>query len=528
MPKIFSKNFILWMLSILSISLILSLLDPRGEPISGFFAYLVLSGFCGIIFWFAWRLIGKQDPPKWLFWAAVVALGLRFAIGVGLFLALPEYGYPDSIPHQAGYIFQDAHSRDTDAWNLARSDEPLISAWKDTELSDQYGGMLFMSAAIYRGLSPEVRRPMLVLLLSATVGSLAVFFTWTFTHQRLGIEAATFATWLVALYPEAVLLGASQMREPYLITALALTLAGYVQYRAENHRSGIYLILAGIVIALLISPPYMVILLLVLFGAWMWEGKGEGERKVLIISIVIILAMLALLLTLRAWSRIEGRPDGNAIELVLWWLTSGAEYQLRVLQGESGWVAKIFGNVPEWSQMPLATFYGLLQPFLPAALMDSTSAPLIRAIVSFRGLGWFFLLPFLICAPFIAIRKSGWRSLPTYLAVLVWLTAILVSYRDAGRLWDNPRWRTIFLCAQAALAGWTWITFRRTKNRWLLRVGVVVGFATVAFIFWEAGRYYYIPRLNLWETIGLIAGFTALFFGISFIHDRRKAKFHST
>jgi len=523
-----TKKAIIGVLSIFGVSLILSILDPRGEPFSGFFAYLLVASVCGILFWLAWRSICKLDPPKWLFWAAVVALGLRLIIGIGLFLGLPEFGYPDSIPHQAGYIFQDAHSRDTDAWNLARSEEPLTSAWQDSELNDQYGGLLFISAAIYRGLSPEIRRPMLVLLLSATIGSLVVFFTWSFAHQRLGIKAAAFASWVVALYPEAILLGASQMREPFLITGLSLSLTGYVRWRASDRRSGIYFILAGLALALLVSPPYMFILLAVLFGAWIWEGRGEGERKALIITSVVTLGIIAAVLTLRAWYRIEGRPDGNAIELVMWWLTGGADYQLQVLQGESGWVVKIFGMVPEWVQMPLATFYGLLQPFLPAAVMDSTSLPLIRAIVSLRGLGWFLLLPFLICAPFIAIRQSGWRSLPTYLAALVWVTVIFVSYRDAGRLWDNPRWRAVFICAQAALAGWTWITFQRNKNPWLMRVGVVVGFATLAFLFWEAGRYYHLPRLNLWETLGLIAGFSTLYFGASYIRDRQKSKLQNT
>jgi hypothetical protein len=522
--KIPQKGFTLGALSILGVTLILSLLDPKGEPLSGFFAYLVIAILCGVLFWISWRSVRKINPPRWLFWAVSVALALRLIVGVGLYLGLPTFGYPDSTPHQAGYIFLDAYSRDTDAWNLARSEEPLTSAWQDSELNDQYGGLLFMSAAVYRGLSPEIRRPILVLLLSATIGSLAVFFTWSFTNQRLGIKAAAIASWVVALYPEAVFLGASHMREPFLITALALSLTGYVQWRAEQRRSGIYFILAGIGLTLLVSPPYMIILLAVLLGAWLWEGRGEGERKAFIISAVVLLGMIALLLTLRAWSRIEGRPDGSAIELILWWLTSGAEYQLQVLQAESGWVAKIFGQVPEWAQMPLATFYGLLQPFFPAAVMDSTSAPLIRIIVSLRGMGWFFLLPFLICAPFIAIRQSGWRSLPTYLVFLIWITAILVSYRDAGRQWDNPRWRTVFLCAQAAMVGWTWITFKRIESPWLLRVGVVVVFSTVAFIFWEAGRYYHIPRFNLWETLGIIGGFTALFFGVSYFRDRQKSK----
>jgi hypothetical protein len=365
---------------------------------------------------------------------------------------------------------------------------------------------------------------MLVLLLTASIGSLVVLFTWVFTQQRLGIKAGIFASWVVALYPEAVLLGASHMREPFLISGLSLVLAGYVRWRVQDTRTGLQYVLAGILLALIVSPPYMLIFIGLILGAWLWEGRSESERKAFVISLFLLLGLIALFLTIRAWSRIEGRPDGNPLELVVWWLTGGAEYQLQIRQAESGWVKKVFGMVPAWGQMPLATFYGLFQPFLPAAIMDSTSAPFIRALVSLRALGWFFLLPFLVCAPLIALRQSGWRSLPTYLAVLVWVTAILVSYRDAGRLWDNPRWRAVFLCAQAAIAGWTWMTFRRTKNRWLGRVAIAEVFAILAFLHWEAGRYYQTPRLNLWNTLGLIGGFTFIFFTISFLSDRRKAK----
>ena len=515
---------LLGILVTVGISSILAYVDPRGEPFSGFFPYLAITAFVLVLMWLSWKSIHKMDPPAWLAVAVVLAFLLRLIIGVGLSLSLPTFGYPDSIPHQAGYIFLDAYSRDTDAWNLARSEESLTTAWRDSELSDQYGGLLFSSAFIYRTFSPDVRRPALVLLLTASIGSLAALYSWVFTQQRMGNKAAAFATWIVALYPEAVLLGASHMREPFLITALSLALAGYVRWRANDIRSALTFVSIGTFLALVVSPPYMLILLVVITGAWLWEGRGKGEQRAFTISLVILFGCIALFLTLRAWSRIEGRPDGNAIELVMWWLTGGAEYQLQVLRAESGWVEKVFGMVPEWTHMPLATFYGLLQPFLPAAVMDSTSAPLIRVIVSFRGLGWFFMLPFLICAPFLALRQSGWRSLPTYLAILVWVTAIFVSYRDAGRLWDNPRYRAVFLCAQAALAGWTWITFRRIQSRWLLRVGITVGFATLAFLHWEAGRYYQTPRLNLWETLILIGCVTVVYYVSALFYDRHRAK----
>jgi hypothetical protein len=512
------------MIAAIGISIVLSVIDPRGKPFSGFFAYLIITTVALLLIWVSWRSIRKLDPPVWLCIAVFLAFALRLVIGVGLTLALPTSGYPDSIPHQAGYLFYDAYNRDTDAWNLARSKEPLTTTWHDSELSDQYGGFLFISTFIYRTFSPDVRRPILVLLLTASIGSIAVLFTWVFAHQRMGIKASAFASWIVALYPEAVLLGASHMREPFLITSLSLAFAGYVRWKAEDNRTAFYLILAAVLLSLAVSPPYMLIILAVILGIWLWEGRGKGERKAFTISLLLIFGFVAVILTLRAWSRIEGRPDGNAIELVMWWLTGGSEYQLGILRAESGMVDKMFDLVPEWTHMPFAVLYGLIQPFLPAAIMDSTSVPLIRVIVSLRGLGWFFMLPFLICAPFMALRQSGWRSLPTYLAVLVWVTALLVSYRDVGRLWDNPRYRAVFLCAQAALAGWTWITYRRVQSRWLSRVGITVAFATVMFLHWEAGRYYQTPRLNIWETLSLIAGCTVVYYIAAYFYDRYRMK----
>jgi len=190
----------------------------------------------------------------------------------------------------------------------------------------------------------------------------------------------------------------------------------------------------------------------------------------------------------------------------------------------SGWVQKVFGLVPEWSQMPLATIYGIVQPFLPAALMDSSSAPLIRIIVSLRALGWFITLPFLLLAPFLILTKSAKRDLSRYFVLVLWIAVIFASYRDAGRMWDNPRWRAIFLSIQAIVVAWTLFSAKDNRSLWLGRISLIVGFATLAFIHWEAGRYYQLPRLNLWETLTLIGGFSILFVIGSLIYDRFRIK----
>ena len=125
-----------------------------------------------------------------------------------------------------------------------------------------------------------------------------------------------------------------------------------------------------------------------------------------------------------------------------------------------------------------------------------------RALGVLRGLGWFALLPFLVYAPFAAVRSAGWRSLQTYVAFLTWLVAIGAAYRLAGDQWDNPRARTVFLAAQAAIAGWAWFQARQSRSPWLRRVAVVVGVSTLVFLQWYAGRYYQTPRLNLYSTVG--------------------------
>jgi hypothetical protein len=312
------------------------------------------------------------------------------------------------------------------------------------------------------------------------------------------------------------------MREPFLITALAMGLAGLLRERSGDDPYWWVPSLLGLLIALVFSPPFALIFLAILVLAWLWEGRGRQQQRKWAWTIIAALGIAAAGLTVRGWTTIEGRPPGGFLNLISWWVTSGAEYQLSLLIENSGWVQKIFGLVPEWSQLLLATMYGLVQPFLPAALMDSTSALLIRTLVSWRALGWFLLLPFLLYAPLLALRKNNRRSLAFFFVLVVWITTLAVSYRDAGRMWDNPRWRVVFISIQAALAGWTWMKSIEIQSPWLRRTSVIVGFGTLAFLQWEAGRYYEFPRLNLWNTLGLIAIFSVVFIAGSFLYDRAK------
>jgi hypothetical protein len=330
----------------------LAWLDPLGPPFGGLLGYLVLAAVCAGLASLAWREVAGREAPRGLAVMLIVAVALRLGTGIALARLLPIYGYTRQ---QAGYIFQDARLRDNDAWALGRSDQPLTRAFVRPQESDQYGGLLFLSAAIYRYLSAGVHRPLLVVVPAAAFGSLAVLFTWAFAATVIGKRAGAVAGWVVALYPDAVLLGASQMREPFIIAGLALALYGYSRARLGASRPGLVALLLGILIALFVSPPYALAILILVALAWLWEG---GLRPTWAAAGLAGLAALALGLTALAWSAVQDVGGSNPLSLLVDWLMRGAQFQLSLLEQGSGWVQRLFELTPEWMHS-LATLYGL-------------------------------------------------------------------------------------------------------------------------------------------------------------------------
>jgi hypothetical protein len=216
--------------------------------------------------------------------------------------------------------------------------------------------------------------------------------------------------------------------------------------------------------------------------------------------------LAAVALSLRAWA-LQGGPSGAGG--IPTWLLEGVEYELGKLRLASGWIQYIFGQTPPWAHPPLATLYGLVQPFLPAAVMDNTGVILTRLVMIWRSLGWFAVLPVLLYAPIASVRNEGWRSLATYLTVVVLVSAVLISYRYAGDQWDSPRYRAALLPFLASLVGWAWSGALSRGDRWLLWCVVLVVLETLILGWWYAGRYYHIPRLSLFRTLG-IAGVLGL------------------
>src|SRR4030095_491066 len=87
---------------------------------------------------------------------------------------------------------------------------------------------LAFSAFVYRNFSPDAHRPLMLVLISAFAAAFGIPFLWKAVSQVFGEKVAWASAWIFALYPESILLGASAMREPYLLTFSAIALWGFV------------------------------------------------------------------------------------------------------------------------------------------------------------------------------------------------------------------------------------------------------------------------------------------------------------
>jgi hypothetical protein len=439
--------------------------------------------------WAAWRFGGGSSTLAWIMLLAFV---LRAGLGIALNKALPVYGYDTEVQYH-GYLFRDAHERDIAAWNLAESNSPLWVSFGSEIKVDQYGGLLSLSALIYRYLSPDAHRPYLVLILGAFVTAVGLAFFHRTVSQRWNARLANLATWILALYPDGVLFGSSQMREPFL---LGLGLIAFWAVAAKGKsRTRILVITASFLCMLLISSR-MAVAMAGFLGIWFLIEtllpRYQGPRWALWTA-----AILGGLLVL-------GLSYG--------WLVESSSLDFYLTESSSGWVQKIIDQTGEVFRIPFLTLYGLARPVLPAAIAEPT-LPLWQSIGILRSTGWYALAPLLIYAifSFFKTEKLADRRILLWMAAFSIFWLILSSARAGGDAWDNPRYRVAFLPWMALLASWALLWAREKRDGWLLRWVLVEMICLAFFTNWYISRYYqWWGRLPFWQMLAWILGLSAL------------------
>ncbi|HSB00729.1 MAG TPA: hypothetical protein VLE49_08770 [Anaerolineales bacterium] len=517
-----------------------------GRWFSGFlsFSFLFLLSFSLLKFFSSWANGGRT-----LAWIVALAFLLRFGIGVTLQLALPVYGHEDE-DDRAGYVFTDAHRRDDQAWKLATSEYPVIDAFSQQYGSDQYGGLLAFNTFVYRYFSPDAQRPLMLVLLSAFFAALGIPFFWKAVNQVFGDKVAWAATWVFALYPDSILLGASAMREPYLLTFNTLVLWGFVHrfYRFEESpsinklgdvsnllkdRIGWMWIALGLAGMLLVSPA-VALLTIVAFGGWLFFTGERREVSWRGIAAIVVIFILGLFFLSSSLNRSGEFLATSPLHVINDWFQAAVKWDVYQAVRGSGWLQKIFDEGPAWIRLPFIAIYGIFQPVLPAEIIHPTI--LIWKLIGLtRAIAWYALLPVLTFS-FVAAAgqerrpaaggsvegSRKMRSLVLWLSLLAWTLILLASLRGGADLFDNPRYRTIFFVWQSILAGYVWVWWRETRNAWLTRILLMEGVFLLVFMQWYISRYYRVGgQLPFGVMVVLILGLWAIILGIGFWRDKR-------
>ncbi len=441
--------------------------------------------------------------PTWLLALTIFSALLRFGLGIFWQYALPRWGYGGDA-ERAGYIMADAYERDTAAWELAQSDDPLSKAFTERyDAVDQYGGLLFLSAAVYRYLGGDVHQPLMMVGVAALVSSMALPFLWAFACRLLDERMAKWAVWLLALYPEAMLLGSSQMREAFSMTLAVVGLFGLaVLYQERNWRGALWVV-GALILGVPLSPPFVILLTftLLLVVLVLWRGQWLRDWRLwTALSGLIILGVIGL------WffgERLADASFDNPLVFLQYWIERTSVWQKIASTQVSGWMTKLFENVPDAFFSWLIVIYGVVQPFLPAALIAGEN-PLWRGIAIWRALGWTLLLPLLIYAPLRALRKPR-HWVISALSLIAWIVILSASFRSGGDQWDNPRYRAAFAGLQILVAAWLLVEQRRHSEPWFRRVFISAGLLIAWFMPWYLRRYASLEWavVDVFKTLGL-------------------------
>jgi hypothetical protein len=506
----------------------MSALQPGDWLIGGLaFSIVFLLSFTVLTMAVRWGGGGKI-----LAWMVAIAFLLRLAVSVGLYVALPVDGY-DEPDDNAGYVFTDAHRRDAQSWELADSDRKIVNAFSQKYAYDQYGGLLAFGALIYRYLSPDVQRPLLLVLLSAFIAALGIPFLWKAASLQWNEKVAQAAGWIFALYPESVLLGGAAMREPYLMTFSVFVLWGFVEWRASTAASAsrrpplstMIWVGLGLLGMLLVSPAVALVTLVILAG-WIFFSSERGRIPWWAVVAILVIFVVGLFLLSAAVNRQGNLGGGTPVGVLGSFLREVNKWGMHQIESGSGWVQKLFDEMPAWMRLPFVMIYGVFQPVLPAALVEPTTLTW-RIIAILRAAGWYALLPALLFAGLAGAGSGsvGERKVWLWLWAVAWTWVLFTTLRGGGDQWDNPRYRTILFLWQALLAGQAWVWWRETHNPWFTRVllGELVFLAV--FSQWYASRYFHWGgQMGFGGMVGLILGLWALIGAVGWWWDRRGSR----
>ena len=448
--------------------------------------------------------IDKTEKSKIFRWIIVISFLIRLIFGILVSTSLPVIGY-DEPTQNSGYLFKDAFNRDTQAWDIAKSDKPFFDILEEEFIYDQYGGLLVISTVVYKVFSPNFHNKLLIIFLAALISSIGISFIWKILSSNRQIQL--FGTLIYAFYPDAILFSSSQMREPFLL-GLSAILFWLVMSQETHWKKKIIpgLIISGLILS--ISAKIGIFILAFALICLYLNQFSEFSRKIFNKKIFVLVFVFLI---------------GLGI-LNLRWILDAGKWDAILALSSSGWIQQIFSQIPEFLHLPFITIYGLLQPVLPAAIVEP-SIPIWKFIGIIRSLGWFVVSPlFLYSFVFILRNKENSRRkerIIFFCLIAFWI--LLSSLRAGGDMWDNPRYRLSLLVPISIFLGTSTSFAIQTKDHWFSRIFAGQFVLNIFFLQWYISRYTNIwGKLDFPVMIGLILLINALILGQGIYWEIRK------
>lgn len=453
-----------------------------------------------------------------------MAFVLRLGLGLAGEILLPTVGNP-SKPQQAGYLFFDAYRRDGQAWALAQSERPLSIAFDQKFASDQYGGLLWLSAFVYRYVPTSAQQPILIVFLAALSNALGVWFVYQAGKRLLDEKGALLAALIFAFFPEAILQGAAQMREPFLMTLVAMVFYGLLAWQADGRARLAWLwMILGLAGLYFISPGFVLVTLVAAAG-WLYFAGAERKIPWQVLAVAAGVFAVALLALAASWDSLVTAKGAGVFGILGSWLRETAKWNKYLLERSSGIVQLLFQALPGALALPFVTVYGILQPVLPAAILEPT-VPFWQVLGIIRSLGWYLLLPWLAFAPFavMSLPAGARRRQWLWLSLVVWGWIMVAALRGGGDQWDNPRYRVILLVWMALLAALAFGQRNSSARRWLWRICAVEVIVLLVFGHWYSWRYLGFGfNLGIRGTLALALALAVLVVAGDWLWQRRRA-----
>ena len=470
-----SKQLQVYTLGILGTSMLIgatiAAFSP-GEFLEGFWRSALFSFLLVMIMAIA---VTSLKSGKVIVVISAAAILLRIVVGIGLYVTLPDIGF-DTDVQNAGYSYSDAFVRDQSAYLMAFPEKAENVEISEIDVADQYGGLSMISVVVYRLFSADVHRPLLMILFSAFAIGLAVLFTWNAIRLEWGTKVALIAAITLAAYPEGIILGSSQMREPILIAMAAISFWSIVSFKQGMREIGVFLLFGiATLLACWVSLPAGLVILMVEAGFLMldWIIRENDKKRIRIKFGIFTILLIASLIA--GWG----------------WLKNTLYYDAYLTEAESGMVAFIINIIGARWRIPFVLLYGLIQPVLPAAIVYQ-SLPVWKGIAIFRAVGWYVAIPFLLYGIGVvwkdARKNKNWGLLWLTLLMLVWV--VVSSARAGGDQWDNPRYRAIFLPWLALIIGWVWQHLCQTRAAWFWRIVLLEVTFVLLFTNWYLNRVF--------------------------------------